>query len=100
MPLSLFIFAAQGVASPQSEYRTGARHALNLFATGTGIDEARSKAIAGAHQRNWLHVEIQREMDLGESPVIEDDILRTAAEGAVRDGSAVVAYGTEIPLDS
>lgn len=92
------MFSAHGVAAAASGYRAGARHALMLFATGASVNDARTEAIAGAAGNGWMLVEIKREKELdGETALIDDDVLRSAAEVAITDGSSVVVYAQEIP---
>ena len=96
----LFMFLAHGVAAETTSYRAGARHALMLYAKGTDITAARLVAVAGAASNGWTFVDVQREKEIDADPsVIDDDVLRSAAEDAVKTGSAIVVYGQELPLD-
>lgn len=97
----LFIFLAHAVAAENRSYRAGARHALMLYATGSDIAQARSAAAAGAEAKGWNFIAVQREKEMdGDPSVIEDDVLRTAAEDACRVGHAIVVYSDELALDS
>lgn len=95
------MFRAEGVAQQASNYRTGARHALMLFATGPSLDLARVEAVTGATGRGWTHIEVKREKELDDDVTnITDEVLRSAAEFALLEGNAIVVYAQEIPLDS
>ncbi len=101
MDESLFMFSAKGVAAENTSFRAGARHALMLYATGSEIASARLAAVAGAASKGWTFVEVLREKEIDVDPsVIDDDILRSAAERAIKFGQAVVVYDQELPLDS
>lgn len=94
------MFAARAVANDSTKYRAGARHALMLYAIGTDVVSARSVAISGAECRGWNFVEVQREKEIDADPaVIDDDVLRFAAEEALADGSSLVVYSKELALD-
>lgn len=94
------MFAARAVATETTKFRAGARHALMLYATGTNVVSARSVAISGAECGGWSFVEIQREKEIDADPaVIEDDVLRSAAEEALAGGSSLVVYSKELALD-
>jgi hypothetical protein len=97
----LFMFAAHGIAAEATSYRAGARHALMFFAKGPDIASARATAEAGARARGWTLIDVQREKKIDSDPsVIADDILRSAAEAAVRVGHSTIVYKDELPLDS
>lgn len=101
MGKALFIFLAHAVVGENRSHRAGARHALMLYATGSDIAQARSTAVAGAERKGWDFVSVQREKEIDSDPsVIQDDVLRAAAQDAVRGGHAMVIYGGELALDS
>lgn len=95
------MFLAHAVAAENRSYRAGARHALMLYATGGDIAQARSAAAVGAEEKGWNFIAVQREKEIDIDPsVIEDNVLRAAAEDAVRVGHAMVVYRDELALDS
>lgn len=96
----LFMFLAHGIAAESTWHRAGARHALMLYAKGTDITAARLAAVAEAANKGWTFVDVQREKEIdADASVIEDDVLRSAAEDAVKIGSGIVVYGQELALD-
>lgn len=96
----LFMFLAQGTATRSTRFRAGARHALILYGKGIDIASARSAAIVGAGGRGWDFVEVQREKEIAaDLSIIEDDIVRSAAEDATRIGHSMIVYKDELPLD-
>ncbi|RVT43284.1 hypothetical protein [Sphingobium algorifonticola] len=100
MTEALFIFSAKGVATEATRFRPGARHALMLFGRGSGIESARSTAIAGAEDRGWNFVEVQREKELNaDLSAMEDETLRSAAQDAALLGHSIVVYRDELPLN-
>jgi hypothetical protein len=97
----LFMFLAHAVAAENRLYRAGARHALMLYATGGDIAQARAAAAAAAQGNGWNFVAFKREKEIDRDPsLIEDDVLRAAAEDAVRVGHSIVVYRDELALDS
>jgi hypothetical protein len=95
------MFLAQGIATGVADRRAGALHALLLFGTGSDVVTARSSAMAGAGDLGWEFLDIRRETELGSDlSGIEDDVLRSAAEKAVRLGHSMVTYTDELPLNS
>ncbi|QVM85221.1 hypothetical protein [Novosphingobium decolorationis] len=100
MTQSLFIFSAKGVATEATRYRPGAQHALLLYGRGSGVEAARSAAVAGAEDRGWNFVEVQRQKELdADLSAIEDETLRSAAQDASRLGYSMIVYRDELPLD-
>jgi hypothetical protein len=100
MTEALFIFSANGFATEATSYRPGARHALMLYGRGSGIEPARAAAVAGAENRGWNFVEVQRQKELdADLSAIEDETLRSAAQDASRLGHSMIVYRDELPLD-
>lgn len=97
----LFIFLAQASAAITTRFRTGARHALMLYASGPDIVLARSKAVDGANGRGWTYIEVWREKEISsDTSAITDHVLRAAADDALRTGHSMVVYPDELPLNS
>lgn len=99
MSEQLFVFVAVAVADEGSTYRSGARHALMLFATGPSIEVAQQKAVTGAETAGWSFVGVQRGKFI-EGADSDDETLTAAAEHALENGSALIVYGKEIPADA
>ncbi|RDE04860.1 hypothetical protein [Sphingomonas aracearum] len=98
---AVFIFSAIAVATEDTGFRPGARHALMLYGKGVAVASARSVAIAGAEKQGWTFVEVKREKELhADLTAIEDDILRSAAQNATRSGHSMIVYRDELPLDA
>lgn len=91
---------ADAVAQKQTGYRPGARRALMVFLTAPDEDAARQKARHVIEKRHWLEGRIKRLRQLSDPDLIEDDILRSAAETALQNGDAIVVYKDEIRHDS
>lgn len=101
MTSHLMMYLAEGVAETGSKYRAGARHCMMIFVCTASIDTAADEAARAAERNGWAHIEIQRGKELDPDPsVIDDDILRDAAEGAIFSGSAIVVYADELPHNS
>ena len=97
----LYIFLAEAIATEATGKRPGARHALMLYASGSTIDWARSRATKHADEAGWLHVEVKREKESNrDTGLIDDPTSRMAADAALARGSAIVIYGNEIPTHS
>jgi hypothetical protein len=101
MTRQLYIHLAQGIANEVDGYRTGARHALIIYATGDSLIDGQSKALEFATQNGWTFVEVQSGAEIGnDSTIIEDEMQRAAAESAFENGGCIVVYRDEIPADA
>jgi hypothetical protein len=50
--------------------------------------------------KGWLLPQIKRGKQVSDPDVIQDDVLRSAAEGALPDGNCIVVYKDEIALNA
>lgn len=100
MAVRLFMFLVHGVAASDCDYRSGARHALMIFATGPALDAAQSTAVKFVTGKGWTMIEPRRATEIVDEEIITDDTLRAAAESALEHGSAFVVYGDEIGPDA
>jgi hypothetical protein len=92
---------ARAIAVSSRVHRSGARHAMMIFVRRKTSEIGDAEAIAAAEERGWIDVELGRSKVLDpDLDLIEDDILRGAAEHASIKGSSVVVYADELPLDS
>lgn len=93
----LFMLLMEGVAESAPAHRSGARHALMIFATGPDLDAAQSRAIEFVSSKGWTLIEPSRAKEIGrDTETIADDTLRSAAESALARGSALIVYQDEI----
>lgn len=91
---------ARAIASSSTAHRPGARHAMLIFVHVDKSEELESLAIAAAQSRGWIEVELRKSKILdSDLELIGDDTLRSAAESSLVNGSSVVVYADELPLD-
>ena len=91
---------AEAVAQEETGFRPGARHALLLWITAPDEEEARIRSLEAIGGKGWLLPQIKRGKQIGDPDVIQDDVLRSAAEKALADGNCIVVYKDEIALDA
>jgi hypothetical protein len=92
------MFLAEGIADRAADRRPGARHALMIFARGEERAVAERTGVAFAVENGWVHVEVQRGKTIGADPaVVDDEVLRAAAEAALELGATMVVYEVEVP---
>jgi hypothetical protein len=96
----LFCFLADGVAQEKTGHRPGARHALMLWITAPDEDKARLRGADAIEKKGWLLPRIKRGKRVDDPDLIDDDILRSAAERALADGSSIVVYKDEVASDA
>ena len=101
MAASISMYLAEAIAGSRSGYRLGARHAMLIFVADRQRQDLNTQAINAAESRGWSIIELKRSKVLDADLVlILDDSLRGAAEHASANGSALVVYADEVPLDS
>lgn len=91
----LFCFTAEAVAQEETGFRPGARHALMLWITASDELTARLRGESAVESKGWLLPRITRGKQIYDPDLIEDDILRQAAESALTDGASIVVYADE-----
>ncbi|MBF9151866.1 hypothetical protein [Novosphingobium jiangmenense] len=95
----LFCFTAEAVAQDETGFRPGARHALMLWITASDEQTARARGVSAVEDKGWLLPRITRGTQICDPDLIEDDVLRQAAESALTDGAAIVVYADEMTAD-
>jgi hypothetical protein len=95
----LFCFTAEAVAQDGTGFRPGSRHALMLWITAADEQAARLRGEGAVEGKGWLLPRITRGTRIYDPDLIEDDVLRQAAESALTDGSAIVVYAAEMSAD-
>lgn len=71
-----------------------------LWITAPGEEIARSRGIDAISEKGWILPEIKRGKQVSDPDLIDDDVLRSAAERALAYGNCVVAYKDEIVPDA
>jgi hypothetical protein len=101
MAQSIWMYLAEAIAGTQCGRRPGAGHAMLIFVAGSSSINFDNQAIGAVEGRGWSMVKLKKSKMLdADLDLIEDDILREAAEHAASEGSAVVVYSAEVPHDS
>lgn len=95
----LFAFTAQAVAQEETGFRPGARHALMLWITAPDEQTARLRGESAVESKGWLLPRITRGTQIYDPDLIEDDMLRQAAESALTKGASIVVYADEMIAD-
>ncbi|MCK0530685.1 hypothetical protein [Sphingobium agri] len=95
----LFMLLGEAVAQQATGFRPGARHAIMVFLTAPDQDTARRRAKDVLNKCHWSEGAVTRIKHLLDPDLIEDDILRSAAETALLQGDAIVVYKDELRHD-
>ncbi|TIN21632.1 MAG: hypothetical protein E5Y31_20490 [Mesorhizobium sp.] len=95
--MSLHVLKLVACADGHEQYIDGERHALLVFINANSLESALSATPAHLATCGWQYAEVRDAKELAvEVSSISDDVLRNAAEAALQDGYAIVAYATPI----
>ncbi len=97
--MALSVFLATAVADEAEGRRPGARHAMLIYVTAPDFEAAQRKAAGAALGAGWMLVRLEKGKELA-GPQSDDPVLRSAAETALEEGSAIVVYGDELPPEA
>lgn len=70
-----------------------------LWITAADEEMARAQSKSTIEDKGWLLPQIKQGKQVGDPDLIDDDVLRSAAERALADGNALIVYKDEIISD-